>query len=91
MNSPSTLNDIITNLKELLPLYKVKVTFTKVDGTERTMLCTTNPSVIPQQESSDKPHAENPDVMRVWDLEKEGWRSFRLANVIGYKCLQRPL
>ena len=63
----------------------VTVTFTKKDGTERVMKCTTNDSLIPQViEESLTPKREkkpNEEVMSVYDLEAEGWRSFRWDSV----------
>lgn len=62
------------------------VTFTKVDGTERVMNCTLNPDKIPallteEGSSPKKPHAENANVLAVYDLDNNGWRSFRVDSV----------
>jgi Fe2+ transport system protein B len=59
-----------------------KVVFTKKDGTERTMRCTRDlqralHAPIPKNENFE----DNPDVIRAYDLEAEGWRSFIVANV----------
>lgn len=82
--------DNIKVLKELLTKGKVIVTFTKVDGTERRMLCTLAKDLLPKMEEP-KPLKEgeepkkkrkvNPNVLPVWDLEAEGWRSFKFDNV----------
>jgi len=57
------------------------VTFTKVDGTVRVMPCTLKDELLPAvvTESTRK---ISPDVMRVFLLDKQEWRSFRLDNVI---------
>ena len=62
----------------------LRVTFTKKDGTERSMLCTLSEAKIP----SDKlPKAESTatttlgSAVRVFDLEKTEWRSFRWDSV----------
>jgi len=72
-------------LKGLLPKNKITVVFTKKDGTERTMLCTTNPELIPQQlEESTEPKRqkkENLNTIAVYDLEKNSWRSFTLKSI----------
>jgi len=65
----------------------VVIKFTKVDGSERTMKCTLNESLIlplpePVQEKEKKARKENENVIRVYDLEKESWRSFRLDSII---------
>lgn len=60
----------------------VKVTFTKADGTERTMKATRNFALIPAEalpKSSGR--AENPDVCPVFDVEAQGWRSFRYDSI----------
>lgn len=57
----------------------VNVTFTKKDGTIREMICTLLDSVVPKVDSTrEKPE----DLITVWDVEKEGWRSFYLDSII---------
>jgi hypothetical protein len=59
-------------------------TFTKVDGSLREMNCTTSADLIPEAPENDKPKREkkhNPDVMAVFDLDKQEWRSFRWENL----------
>ena len=63
-----------------------EVTFTKVNGEQRVMRCTLDNKHIPQPVDYhyiDEQHAkkENLDVVAVWDLHVNGWRSFRVANV----------
>jgi len=59
------------------------VVFTKSDGTERKMLCTLQENAIPAAEpkKTDRVKKENDDVLAVWDLEANGWRSFRFDSV----------
>ena len=59
------------------------IVFTKKDGTERTMHCTLSESNIPADK---KPKAEtnstsSGSALRVFDLEKSEWRSFRWDSV----------
>ena len=64
---------------------RVKVIFTKVNGDERTMFCTLSPNILPTQtdlEEQVQDKTPNPDTLVVWDIEAEGWRSFRLDSVI---------
>jgi hypothetical protein len=76
-------------LKELLSGTVSTVVFTKVDGTEREMKCTLLPEYLPTKPVVDGqqllteslPRAENPNTMSVWDLESNGWRSFRTDSV----------
>lgn len=78
-------------LLEKLQMESVSVTFTKADGSERTMLCTKQTSKIPeaQQPKTDKvvklDENGNPietDLITVYDLEKEGWRSFNYTKIL---------
>jgi len=73
-------------LKGLLKGTTAEITFTKVDGSERVMLCTLNESVLPKIEvnESDEPKPVkvlSNEVLRVWDVEKEAWRSFRWDSI----------
>jgi hypothetical protein len=75
-------------LQELLKDNIVEITFTKVDGTSRTMKCTLKNTLIPesfdnyQERSTTKKVSEY--VLPVWDIENNGWRSFRIHNVTDY-------
>ena len=59
------------------------VTFTKIDGTERTMPCTTDPSLMPEFAISEHHQTRlfNPETMSVWCTDKQAWRSFKTMNV----------
>lgn len=65
----------------------IEVSFTKVsDGTNRVMRCSLKKDLLPesyaQEESEEKQfHESNPDVIAAWDVQKGGWRSFRLDTV----------
>jgi hypothetical protein len=72
------------NLIDMLRNNVVTVTFTKVNGEERTMKCTLMSEYVPNaptnggqvllQESESK-------AVSVWDTEMNGWRSFRVDSV----------
>ena len=70
----------------------MKVTFTKINGDERIMNCTLNEAVLPEKPIEGYPSGikkkENKDVLSTWDIDKDGWRSFRLDNVKEYKVLE---
>ena len=62
----------------------VTVTFTKVDGTERVMNCTLKPELLPEAKplaEGKTPRKESSTSIRVYDLEKQEWRSFTTKNV----------
>ena len=73
-------------LKSHLRMGPVTVTFTKKDGTERVMKCTTDttlimfkdPTVLESKESTRK---VNEDIMPVYDLENSAWKSFRWDSI----------
>ena len=62
----------------------IRIVFTKKDGTERSMLCTLSEAKIPQDK---QPKTETTtsqasgSALRVFDLEKSEWRSFRWDSV----------
>jgi hypothetical protein len=63
------------------------VTFNKIDGEERVMTCTLNPSVIPSApvvESAlpkKEPKKRSDSVLAVYDVNAQGWRSFKIKSV----------
>ena len=63
----------------------VTLTFTKKDGSDRVMRCTTNPTYImfkdPSILESRSDRKVNEDVMPVFDLDAGGWRSFRWDSI----------
>ena len=63
----------------------VTLTFTKKDGSDRIMKCTTNPTYImfkdPSILESKSDRKVNEDVMPVFDLDAGGWRSFRWDSI----------
>lgn len=69
-------------LLELLSTSAVSITFTKKDGSERTMLCTRFIDAIPADK---RPKGDNStetgDNIRVFDLEKQDWRSFNFTSL----------
>jgi hypothetical protein len=70
-------------LKGMLHVSEGTVTFTKADGTERVMKCTLEESKLPKVELKEnaKPRKESTTSMRVFDLEKNEWRSFTIKSV----------
>jgi hypothetical protein len=84
-------------LKSHLAFGPVTVTFTKKDGTERVMKCTTSAELVPVDLTEEKHYTNtdnpidfpapkkekkvNEDVMPVYDLDSKAWRSFRWDSV----------
>jgi hypothetical protein len=65
------------------------VTFEKKDGSIRKMNCTLSKELMPNLETDNpqekRKRAENPEVLPVYDLESNGWRSFRWDSVIDFE------
>ena len=70
-------------LHGILPQTAMTITFTKKDGTERVMKCTLEESQLPKVELKEdaKPRKESTTSMRVFDLEKNEWRSFTIKSI----------
>jgi len=78
-------DDILKELRK----YVMEVTFNKVDGNERIMRCTLRADLLPpsyreqlsEQKQEEDFHQTNPEVIAAWDVQKGGWRSFRIDSV----------
>ena len=70
-------------LSQLLADGVVAVKFTKKDGTDRTLMCTLSQKVIPDEYSpkGGDTRKKSGDALAVFDVENEGWRSFRWDSV----------
>ncbi len=87
MNIVNTSSEFKTWLLGLLKDENIKdvcVTFTKKDGTQRDLYCTLAESRIPSEktpkEQTDRVSSE--EALRVFDVEKQDWRSFRWDSVL---------
>ena len=70
-------------MKELLKNNVVKVVFIKKNGDRREMLCTLKTDIIPKVSGTSKERTD--DLMVVYDIEAEGWRSFYESSVISFE------
>ena len=84
--TPNERNKWLTNL---LWEHDCEVTFTKVDGSVRTMLCTLRKDAMPVREANTlhETRLYSPETIRVYCLDKSEWRSFRVMNVTDVKVL----
>lgn len=58
------------------------VNFTKVDGSQRRMRCTLKDSYLPETyRGKDQSVKESVPTLRVFDLDLNEWRSFRVESV----------
>ena len=68
----------------------VAVKFVKADGSVRVMICTLSQSLVPSTELTRVSKVDpNQEYLRVWDLEKQEWRSFNFRTVQEYKVLEK--
>jgi hypothetical protein len=79
-------------VRSLLQKDEITVTFVKADGTDREMRCTLNPEKLPPAPVASGPvdgivkesrERKKPDEhsLRVYDLDKSEWRSFRFDRL----------
>jgi len=81
-----TKDEMIKLLKEKV----VTIKFKKKDDSIRKMVCTLSEDYLPELEEpvegeSKRKKKENSNSIPVWDLEKLGWRSFRVDSVVEYE------
>ena len=77
-------------LESLLKQGVYQVTFTKLDGTTRSMPCTLKQELLPvvnEDLSTLKPKFLKLETMNAWVTDINQWRSFRVMNVIEIKPL----
>ena len=78
----------MTTLRESLALGAVEVKFIKADNSERVMLATTNPTMFSYKvdiTNNYEKSTTSANVIRVWDIIKEDWRSIREDRVISWQ------
>ena len=61
----------------------VEITFTKKDGTERVMNCTLLEDYLPETTGAGR--SAGSDALAVFDVDADGWRSFRWDSVKAVK------
>ena len=64
-----------------------EVVFEKADGTERKMICTLKEDLLPEStNTSTKTERKQPtNAVPVWDIQSEGWRSFRVDRLMEFR------
>jgi hypothetical protein len=73
-------------LKNLLHEREVVVEFVKKDGTMRKMTCTLSENKIPSEKMpKNAEKTKNEEILAVFDVENQDWRSFRWDSVKNFK------
>ena len=95
MENNSSQNSVLREqLLVLLNRCDLEVTFTKKDGSERTMFCTLDCDAVRDyhnnmtEENREKEKKKNPEIINVWDLEVDAWRAFNINSLISYKVYE---
>ena len=65
----------------------MSVNFTKKNGEERIMHCTLHETLLPET-TGDSEKKENLEVLAVWDVDIDAWRSFRLDSIKDLKVIE---
>ena len=69
-------------LTKALSVQNAEILFTKKDGSERVMKCTLRSGVaIPYEKKTDRTREGQPNILPVWDLEADGWRSVNIDTI----------
>ena len=75
-------------IKERLSSGDVHFTYLKKDGTEREAYGTRNLDIITLQGAIPSGNgSEKGGVIAYYDLDSQGWRSFRIENFVGFKTV----
>lgn len=81
-NNTSTTAENKAGLQALLRQGTATITFTKKDGTERVMKCTLQEGVVvPHEKTTDRVKEPKDDILPVWDIEANAWRSVTIPNI----------
>ena len=76
-------------LKTLIATRPQTVTFQKIDGSIRELVCTLNMEYINKRWTASGGGSPEPDnIVRVWDLENDGWRCFKVDMIIDVQPLE---
>ena len=86
------LNIQVVGRQRLVDILKDKIViinFIKKDGSPRAMNCTLIPELIDTTPSYSTPREYGPlDIITVWDLEAQGWRSVKPETIISVEIVE---
>lgn len=73
-------------LVDTLKKHTCEVVFIKVDQSKRVLNCTLLEKFLPppQPSKTGKVKPPNDEVVNVWDLDNDGWRSFRIDSITSF-------
>lgn len=79
-NAPTLKEDCRNRLQHGVWL----VEFIKTDGTPAIMECTLDPKFMPPPKPDAQERTEQAHLLHVYSLDRNGWRSFVVANVTNF-------
>ena len=70
-------------IKSILRTQRMNVSFKKADGSIRQLHCSLHPELLPEVVVTENTQIkkENTEVLAVFDLDKQAWRSFRVDSI----------
>lgn len=78
----STTAENKAGIQALLRQGAATIVFTKKDGSERVMKCTLQEGVVvPHEKTTDRVKEPKDDILPVWDIEANAWRSVTIPNI----------
>lgn len=82
MSKPETVEELLQSLKHGI----VVVKFLKKDESERVMVTTLDPKLLPERDVTitQEYASKNTNQIRVYDVEAEAWRSFLFDRIISF-------
>ena len=80
MSKPETVEELMQSLKHGITVVK----FLKKDESERVMVATLDPKLLPERDVTitQEYASKNTNQIRVYDVEAEAWRSFLFDRII---------
>ena len=80
MSKPETVEELLQTLKRGVTVVK----FLKKDESERIMVATLDPKLLPERDATitQEYAVKNTNQIRVYDVEAEDWRSFLFDRII---------
>lgn len=84
-------------LEGILKANVCKIQFTRVSGGVSTMRCTLKPEYLPEYTGSldnlarSEQNRKVNNTIAVWNLDKEGWRCFKVENLINLEIEEDAL
>lgn len=97
IDETETESEFKNSVLEMLYTGVQEVTFTKKDGTQRTLVCTLRPDLLPAKPEpieGEEPKIKaksTTDSISVFEVDLQEWRAFNLSNLISMSTCENTL